>query len=276
MGQTQRYVAIIISAVTDAEAFVIEVADANAVTIRVEGSGTDVELIEKIDITDGLVGRQRPSCLGDVWNDHRLGGELLLPRPGSSERVLDWLLAERNPAQCLDLVGVGELFARFVVPAAVVSLRPLMVKEVGMNGSDIEHGHRGRWTGHEYHAVVADGFEGRLIRDFLAQLDELVLGVSDASGRGNLVGGDKICAEDLPGERVVWQPGRESGEPGHDIGLEITTALDETLQSIFVRVEVLEGAIYGVLDEPVKLLHLVERDPFGHRHFSCPNRRVGD
>ncbi|MEY3783684.1 MAG: hypothetical protein RLZZ230_6 [Candidatus Parcubacteria bacterium] len=176
-----------------------EAADADTETARVETGRADVERFEQIDVADGLVGRQRPGCLGGVRDHHRLGDERLLIRPGLVERALDRLLAERDPCQRFDLVGAGELLVRFVVPSTVVLLRPLRVEEVGMDGPDIEHSHRGRRTGHEYHAIVADGFEGRLIRELLPELDELVLGVSEAPGRGDLVGGDEIRAEDRTG-----------------------------------------------------------------------------
>ncbi len=98
-----------------------------------------------------------------------------------------------------------------------------------MDGPNVEHSHRGRRTGHEHHAARAEGFEGRLIREFLPELDELALGVSEVPGRADLVGRDEIRPEDRTSQRVVRQLGHEQADTGHDISLELAAALDETL-----------------------------------------------
>ncbi len=73
-------------------------ADVHAFAVRVDGVGADIDVLKEVDIADGLVGRQRPDHFRDVGDDHWLLDDHLLFRPVLRQRVLDRLLAERDPA----------------------------------------------------------------------------------------------------------------------------------------------------------------------------------
>ena len=201
--QTQKAVAVAFPVATHIQTPGIEVTHPDVVTVRVATGGANVEQVEQINVADSLVGRQRPGHLGGVRDHHRPDDKCLLIRPVHVERVLDRLLAEREPVQRLDLVSADELLVRFVVPATVVLLRPLCAEEVDMDGSNVEHSHRGRRTCYEHHAALFEGFEGRLIREITPQQGKLGLGVSEATGRGDFLRCDEVWAQDGLCETVV-------------------------------------------------------------------------
>ncbi|MDB5187806.1 MAG: hypothetical protein JWO50_326 [Candidatus Kaiserbacteria bacterium] len=189
--------------VADTETTVTGTADAHAVTNRSETGSPDVELVEQIDVVNGLVGRETPSRLCYVGDYHRVGDEQLLIRPSLVERVLNRLLAECDPDQGLNLVVVREILAGFVVPARVALVRPLGVEVVGIEGTDVEYGHRHGRARSEKHTGRGKACKHRLFRQALAEHDQLVLGIGEATCRRNLVGRDKVLTENRPSFGVV-------------------------------------------------------------------------
>ncbi len=125
--------------VVDVETVAVEIADEDAIAVRVARRGADVDVLEQIDATHRLIGRDRPDCFGGVRHVFDLGDQRLLVGESLVERARHRILADHEPAG-LDFVVARELLVVFSVPAIL-----LRVEVGGVEIADVQKRHtRGR------------------------------------------------------------------------------------------------------------------------------------
>ena len=134
--------------VVDVETVAVEIADEDAIAVRVARRGADVDVLEQIDATHRLIGRDRPDCFGGVRHVFDLGDQRLLVGESLVERARHRILADHEPAG-LDFVVARELLVVFSVPAIL-----LRVEVGGVEIADVQKRHtRGR-AGDQHHVVL--------------------------------------------------------------------------------------------------------------------------
>lgn len=234
----------------DVETVPAEVADDHAVPVRIDARGADIDRRQEVDVPDRLVCRESPDHFCGVGHHLEIGEKLLLLAPRLGRRVRHDAFAEHVPAAC-HLVVASESFALFGVPAAL-----LAVEVAPLEFADVKERHLTGRARHEVVVVAAQPLEGLLVGKRLLELGDLLLGVGQTTGGGDLLGGDEVVAEDLSNQFVVRSSGRVATDERHEVILEVATLTDQALDAVLVGT----GLSEGVFHEAVDLL-LLRRDP---------------
>ena len=239
----------------DEEAALTEVPDVDAVAARVDARGAGVDVAQQVHAPDRLVAGQRPHELDGHGRRLEVGEKSLLLTPRLRRGVRHDALADHVPAAG-DLLVAGEGLALLGVPAAL-----LAVEVAPLQLTDVEQRHLTGRTRHEHVVVALEPLEGLLVGEGALEVGDLLVAVGEATGSGDLLGGEEVVAEDLTSEGEVGELGGVSVDQRHEVGLEVATLTDQALGAVLVGA----GLSEGVLHEAVDVLALRGRDLCSHR-----------
>ena len=224
-------------------------------TERVDARGAGVQTPKQVHAPNRLVAGQRPHELDGHGHRLEVGEESLLLTPRLRRRVRHDALADHVPAAG-DLLVAGEGLVLLGVPATL-----LAVEVAAVELTDVGEQHLMGRARHEHVVVATQPLEGLPAGEGALEVGDLLLAVGDATGGGDLLGGEEVVAEDLTGEGEVGRLGDVSADQRHEVGLEVATLTDQALGAVLVGV----GLSEGVLHEASDLLLLRGRDLCSHR-----------
>ena len=233
-------IATVVAPAVDNETPVIEAADVDTVTIRVDGGRANVDAFEEPGTTDLKVGRDEPAHLGGIRNVFERREKLALLFPVFAGRVRNRRLPDGEPSE-RRLVLAGELLIGVPAPGLAVA------EVTGLEFTNIEQGHRGQRCGHHGVTVILAPLENVLRRQTFGECRDLFVGVDDArASLADFLRRDEIRAEDGLRQRVVGRLGREATNPSEQVRGK-AGVLVEDLCAVFVesRLVVLRAERFG-------------------------------
>ncbi|HAU66331.1 TPA: hypothetical protein DCW61_03225 [Candidatus Uhrbacteria bacterium] len=223
--------------------------------VRIDARGAGVDAVEQVHTPDRLVCSHAPNQLDSSGHCLEVTEETLLFTPHLGPRVSYDALAEHVPAAG-NLLGPGELLVFVGVPAAF-----LAVKVTRFEFTDVQERHLPRRARHEVVLVAAaQPLQYLLAGERTLEFGDLLGSVGQTASSGDLLGGDKVVAEDLSSKSEVGCLDRETVNECRQRILELPAMVGEALQAVLIGL----GGIEGVLHEAQDVLLLTGRD-VGHR-----------